>query len=1590
MGIIDRLRDVSVSGALSYTGLSKKRKKAEYGFTQPSEVNAIPVIYGRPGWVEAIPVAIYSNLSGARYTLSVHYVLSEGLQRFPDALKVNEYLDEFSPRYIRSTQAEQDAALAAIADQASGSWSAGYGQKIIYYVDYRTGFPIGADIEGEYKYCGCSLLVVSYVFNSTAAAYISDGSIPSLFVLANGAALHDPRIDPDSFADNYVYAPPADRAVQVPRWSLGGVAKRWRAANISNASIIQPASDSYGYVVGGTDRERRLGDDPDTNPALVVMDYLTAPIYGAGIDVADINLPTLMAEASYCDADAPTYAGGPVQAQMSCDISLDTGDKIRGNLEKILQTCRGGLCWLDGQYHLHIRKAGQSVAYAIEPDQILKRSKLNYGKKSDRINRIIATYTDSANQYKQRQIVWPDPNSATFNSWLSADGELLEKEVTLDGVNNVFRAADLISTIVLESRAQITAEYECSLELLAVTAGDLVTITDDKFTAKLFWVERAVVSFSRRRVVLSLREQNESAYDNLLHPVDITPAGTSALPDSTAITAVSGLQFAAVATIDTQTAGTLSWTASPDYRVASYLVQIIRSGDSAPLYTLPVAAESPSVALPYLPPGDYVVSVSCLAGALRSASAQLGITIAYADMPLPAVTGLRLAGGGAEYAADAVFEIDPAEPEAEWFAAYEWRVYAGAELLRTRSTATPSYVYTLADNVADGSNRTIRVNCRRKAISGQYGAAAELEVSKPAPAAPAGIVATPGVAMISLRWLSDYDVAVYVGTQQGFTPDAASRRYYGRAGAVVLNDLAAATTYYLQLQAFDDFGAGSLSGELQLSTLADPVPGIISQLDRLDGDVSTPGSVLQLVDTERQQRELNEGFNAALQAVLSRAHDAQRAAVQSFEVVRATTTEALTQQVTLAVSRIDDNQAAIYSESLTRATETGSLASQVALLQAKVDARPVFSSGWEPGLDYDRWTVSTGTLVPETTDVFTGLQSGLLDGTISAPVSSGTADGFSGRDVRLVIQVKAAPGTALDVSYTVGSYSSGWQPITVTAEWAEQAITLTVPAETAGNAGTISIRTTAGSVLVDRLILENADSDLPVITAEIERISNAQANLEGAVASELATLETQFNDSLALVQQTAESKVSETEALAIANSAIQAKGYDTTLAGIVSEQSALANEQTAQSTRLDALAAGTGLGETGISERGVSLATDIQLSSIVENVISAASKTGAAAFTSLKEVVVTKDAARAISQEQQAVQLNDLAADYTEYKRSAIGYCVDANGNPTNHADAVSCELVLGNRWITAPLAEALTQARITLPGGETAQAGLLLQSLSDGVEQLTARAALAIDVNGRVSGLFLEGSETASALDIVVDSFRIKTAGGSKTPFEVVGDEVRLVDAIVSGIIDIQGVASFGGVKIGGPVPIIELTDSNGDQVGVIGYEAKATIPGQKDPTRLIELGGSSWTSGLVYLECNNAAGDQFAAIELVTNNGRAINTDGSIVTSGPMSAGSVSAPTMQSGEITKRATDQFLQFFSDANEPQLRLSMGLSTQEYTFPTAVANGAVFCSPQVFGKALPGGTPPVLQNGCFAIYLNGAWRVIQTTGSYAPGAPLPA
>lgn len=1346
------------------------KKTPEFDSSIPLEVNPVPVIYGRPGWQPVTPVIVGKyHASGA---FGVTYLVSEGVQRAPDAVKISGYLDLFATKY---SAGDVVANLSALAERASGDAASGYGAKICRFGLYHHGLPAGisrmADDDTRYvEFQG--LAALGLVFENAARKYIGD-AVPGVEVLPNGVALHDPRIDWASSDNFYVSTDQGHGAgntlagwpdyinhsvaVQMPRYGLGGVFAGYGAATHPYYNRLSANWASSGWSVGGYDqvgapdmygnpRESQLGDDPDNNPALVLLDYLTAPIYGAGVPVTDINTASIVAAANYCDAPAPTYTGGPSQPQMSCDLAIDTTQKLRDNLGDILKTCRGNLAWIDGQYHLVIRRAGVASAFDITADHIISRKSLEYGTKDKRFNRAVGTYVEPRTQYKQRQVVYPPADDADFNAWVAADGGINETDINLQGCANIYRAADLLATMVKESRASIRTQYVCTLELLSVTAGDVVTVTDDKFSAVRFWVENAEIDLERGQVLLHLLQHDDSAYDNLIQGAELPAPGAELLPDATVIAPVTGLTFTPEAQADEQTAGVLQWVAAPDVRVSEYRVQLYRDGESDALLTEVVSGAS--CRLPLLAVGDYVASVTAVGDLFRSAPGLLSLSVAYNDMPLPAVTGLRLIGGGAEFVGDAAFQLDVATPEPVWFVGYEWCVYAAGQLLRSHISTAAEYVYAESDNLADGGNRAITLDVRRVASNGQRGASAQLAVSQPQPAAPGSISVAPGVSQLDIRWRSDYAVAVYVSTVSGFVPAESDRVFYGTGGAVLLSNLAADTVHYIVLQAFDAFGGGVLSGELAVATLADPVPGIVSQLERLDGDEHQPGSLLQLIGAERSQRTINEALSAAQQAVLAAGHEAQSASVNALETVRQTESVAFTQSISLAQSQINDNAAAIYQEQQTRATETGSLSTEISLLRAQVNARPTFASGWEAGADWSRWVVGSGTLTAETTTVYAGLQSAALAGIISAAIPQPTADEFAGRPVRLSVYAQANPGTELRLRYLVtGVYDSGWLLVTAPAAWDAVAVTLDIPAGATGVGASVKLRAEAGAVLVDRLLIEDAGSELPEITAEIERISTAQADLETAVAADLQQVQSQIDGQLATITQDVQTKVDAAGVNTIVANQLAAKNYDNSLAAITQEQQAQADEQQAQASELSQLYAVTGAGRADIANRTFTMADDDALAAAIAAVQQAHSDVGDAIFS--------------------------------EYRRTAIGYCVDANGNPTSAETAAACELA-GHTWVSAPLSEAISRAKIALPNGDYAAAGQLLQTLGDSVGELSARASLYVDVNGRIAGVFVDGSDTASQLKIITDQFSLRTNNGTVEPFSVEGDTAFIKNAVI------------------------------------------------------------------------------------------------------------------------------------------------------------------------------------------------------------------
>ena len=234
---------------------------------------------------------------------------------------------------------------------------------------------------------------------------------------------------------------------------------------------------------------------------------------------------------------------------MACNLVIGTDKTIKENLEKILATCRGKLAWVDGRYQLHIFKAGDVVRGELDSGVILSRKSVSFGKRKNRLNRVVATYVESNVGYEARQIVFPEEGSAEDIQWrVVEDKEVLnEKEITLDGCTNAYQAADLVSTLIKESRTSIEVGYVCTLDALEYTVGDIMRVSDpDKlWVQKLFRVVQATYSFLRGTVELFLREHSDSCYDNLVKPVLVRDEGEvidviAALNESLNVTISSG------------------------------------------------------------------------------------------------------------------------------------------------------------------------------------------------------------------------------------------------------------------------------------------------------------------------------------------------------------------------------------------------------------------------------------------------------------------------------------------------------------------------------------------------------------------------------------------------------------------------------------------------------------------------------------------------------------------------------------------------------------------------------------------------------------------------------------------------------------------------------------------------------------------------------------------------------------------------------------------------------------------------------------------------------------------------------------------
>jgi hypothetical protein len=114
---------------------------------------------------------------------------------------------------------------------------------------------------------------------------------------------------------------------------------------------------------------------------------------------------------------------------------------------------------------------------------------------------------------------------------------------------------------------------------------------------------------------------------------------------------------------------------------------------------------------------------------------------------------------------------------------------------------------------------------------------------------------------------------------------------------------------------------------------------------------------------------------------------------------------------------------------------------------------------------------------------------------------------------------------------------------------------------------------------------------------------------------------------------------------------------------------------------------------------------------------------------------------------------NTAISKAQEYTRTAIGYCLDADGNITSESDAVQC-VDAGGSWVSGPLAEYIENLQIT-EGDQSASIKQLRQLFTTIDGKLVARGGWTVDNNGRVVGVAGYNDGEIANLDLVGDVIR-------------------------------------------------------------------------------------------------------------------------------------------------------------------------------------------------------------------------------------------
>lgn len=175
-----------------------------------------------------------------------------------------------------------------------------------------------------------------------------------------------------------------------------------------------------------------------------------------------------------------------------CNITLDTGDTIRNNMERILSTMgQAELTWSsEGKYKILLdyptslteQEALVNSEHYFDENSIIRDTvKLSWPSASDRVNQATVDFLNEHEDFKEDSMTWPpfslEPSSP-YQVYKTQDGnQPFHSRMNLDGVTDPYHALAKAEQIVRQQRLFHTIELVVSKKGLSLEPGDFINIT---------------------------------------------------------------------------------------------------------------------------------------------------------------------------------------------------------------------------------------------------------------------------------------------------------------------------------------------------------------------------------------------------------------------------------------------------------------------------------------------------------------------------------------------------------------------------------------------------------------------------------------------------------------------------------------------------------------------------------------------------------------------------------------------------------------------------------------------------------------------------------------------------------------------------------------------------------------------------------------------------------------------------------------------------------------------------------------------------------------------------------------------------------